>query len=318
VRRRDLLGLIPGAVIYVREAHSQQMRRIGLLSALSADAIAPELAAFRRGLEETSYIEGQNLTIEYRWANGDYARLPNFATDLVKQNVELIVAIGGPQPAMAAMKQTKTIPILTVTASMFVKHINRPEGNITGANISTSTLMPKRLQILAEMAPGATIGVLMNPTYSQYDTDRKDIEQAAQSLGVKLAFATASGDPDFNSAFDSLVQQHVGALLIAAEPFFASRAGLLISLSARYAIPTMHEWRESVVAGGLISYGPQHVWAYHQVGRYTGQILNAAKPADLPVVAPTKFELVINLNTAKALGLTVPQSLLVQADEVIE
>lgn len=318
MRRRDLLGVIAGAVIYVREAHSQQVRRIGLLSALSADTVGPELAAFRRGLEETGYVEGQNLTIEYRWGDGDYAGLPNFATDLVQQNVEVIVAIGGPQPAMAAIKQTKTIPIVTVTASTFVKHINRPEGNITGTNISTSILMPKRLQILAELAPGASIGVLMNPTYSQYDSDLKKIEAAAQSLGVKVVFATSAGDNDFNSAFDNLARHRVGALLIAAEPFFASRAGLLISLSARYAIPTMHEWRESVVSGGLISYGPQHDWAYHQVGRYTGQILNGAKPADLPVVTPTKFELVISLNTAKALGLTVPLSLLAQADEVIE
>jgi ABC-type uncharacterized transport system substrate-binding protein len=216
------------------------------------------------------------------------------------------------------MEATATIPIVAINAGPLVKHVNRPEGNVTGVALTTGDLLPKRLQILAEIAAGASIGVLMNPAFGMYDPDRRRIENAARALGVTLAFANASADSDFDPAVASLARQHVGALLPDADPFLNSRRERLIALTKRYAIPAMYEWREAVLAGGLISYGPSDLWADHQVGWYTGQILNGAKPADLPVVAPTKFELVINLKTAKALGLTIPQSILAGADEVIE
>jgi putative ABC transport system substrate-binding protein len=258
------------------------------------------------------------LAIEYLWADGKYSRLPAFAAQLVRENVEVIMAFGGPQPAMAAMEVTKTIPIVASNAAPLVKRFNRPEGNVTGVEIITGDLIPKRLQILSQIVPGAAIGVLMNPASSSNDGNRKIIEDAARELGVRLYFATASSDADFDPAFASLAGLQVGALVPDADPFLGSKWQLLVTLAARYAIPTMHEWRRGVVAGGLISYAPSLTWIYYQVGRYTGLILNGAKPAELPVVTPTKFELVINLKTAKALGLTIPQAILAGADEVIE
>jgi putative ABC transport system substrate-binding protein len=240
------------------------------------------------------------------------------AAELVREGVEVIMSFGGPQPAMAAMEATTTIPIVASNAAPLVKRFNRPEGNVTGVSIITGDLTPKRLQILAQIVPGAAIGVLMNRASPSHDDSRKSIENAAQALGVGVYFATASSDADFDPAFASLARQHVGALLPDADPFLGSKWQVLVTLAARYAIPTMHEWRRGVVAGGLISYAPPLTWIDYQVGRYTGQVLHGAKPADLPVVAPDKFELVINLKTAKALGLTVPQTILAGADEVIE
>jgi len=201
---------------------------------------------------------------------------------------------------------------------LLVKHFNRPESNVTGVSIITGDLTPKRLQMLAEMVPGKGIGVLMNPAAHDYERDRNTIEDAARALGVKLAFATASADAELEPAVASLARQHVGSVLPEAEPFLGNRWQLLVPLAAQYAIPMMQEWREAVSAGGLISYAPSLAWVLYQVGHYTGEILNGAKPTDLPVQQPTKFELVINLKTAKALGLTVPPSILARADEVIE
>jgi putative tryptophan/tyrosine transport system substrate-binding protein len=317
MRRRDLLFIIGGAVaVLPRAGRAEQQRRVGLLRLASADV--KQLADIRRGLEGTGYVEGRNLVIEYRYADGDYPRLSALAADLVRNNVEVIMTSGGPDTAKAAMQATATIPIVGTSVAPLVRHFNRPEGNVTGVSITTGDLMPKRLQTLAEIVPGTTIGVLMNPAQSSYDHDHKSLEDAARALGVKLDFATASADPDLDPAFASLARQHVGALLPEAEPFLGNRWQLLVPLAARYAIPTMHEWREAVVSGGLISYAPPLAWVHYQVGRYTGQILNGAKPADLPVIAPTKYELVINLKTAGALGLTIPQSLIARADEVIE
>jgi len=315
MRRRDLFLLIGGAVIALPGAgRAERRRQIGFLSLTSPT----DLADYHRGLNETGYVEGRNLVIDYRWADGDPARLPALAADLVRENVEVISAFGGPDPAKAALAATAMIPIVSINAGPLVEHFNRPEGNVTGVALTTEGLLAKRLQILAEIAPGASIGVLMNPAFGSYDPDRRRIENAARALGVNLAFANASADPDFDPAVARLARQHVGALLPDADPFLNSRRERLIALTERYAIPAMYEWREAVLAGGLISYGPSVGWAQHQVGRYTGQILNGAKPADLPVVAPTKFELVINLKTAKALGVTIPQSILAGADEVIE
>jgi putative ABC transport system substrate-binding protein len=320
MRRRNLLGLLLGgaAAALAPAARAQQRRRIGYLSGVSADGFESFLAAFHRGLNETGYAEGRNLLIEYRWADGDYDRLPAMAAELVRANVEVIVTSGGGQPARAAMQATAAIPIVAGSAGVLVKHFNRPEGNLTGVSIVTGDLMPKRLQILAELIPGAAVGVLMNPDNSGNERNRKELQGAARTLGVDLHFADAAADPDFEPAFASLAGLRVGALLIHADPFFNNRRAQLVALAARYAIPTMHEWRESVAAGGLISYGPVLAEVHHQVGIYTGRILNGDKPGDLPVAGPTRFELVINLKTAKTLGLAVPHAMLMRADEVIE
>jgi len=321
MRRRDLVALLGGAALWPLAARAQQPRRIGYLRLAPLDAT--QLADFRAGLEETGYAEGRNLVIEYRYAEGDYARLPDLAADLVRQNVEVIVTSGGTSAVRAAMRATATVPIVgtsvaPVSAAPLVKQFNRPEGNVTGVAIITGDLTPKRLQILAELVPGAAIGVLMNPTTTTYDLSREEIENAGRALQVKLVFATVSTDADLDPAFASLAGQHVGAILPEAEPFLGNRWQLLVPLAARHAIPMMQEWREAVVAGGLISYAPSLRWVHRQVGSYTGQILKGAKPADLPVVAPTRIELVINLKTANALGLTIPYTLLGRADEVIE
>jgi putative tryptophan/tyrosine transport system substrate-binding protein len=317
IRRRELMLLLGGAITAARALRAQQkgMSVIGLLGVASPDPFAPFVAAFHQGLGETGYIEGQNVAIEYRWAEGHPDRLPALAADLVGRSVEVIAAFGGPQPASAAMGATTAIPIVAGAAGNFVKHFNRPEGNLTGVSLLTSSLMPKRLELLVELAPGAVITVLANPAYSEYEPDRKQVENAAQVLGVEVRFATASNDTDLEPAF---TKSRAGALLISADPFFNSRRQLLVALAARYAVPTMHEWRESVAAGGLISYGPSLTGMYRQVGIYVGKILNGSKPADLPVQQPTNFELVINLQTAKKLGLTIPQTILARADEVIE
>jgi putative tryptophan/tyrosine transport system substrate-binding protein len=321
IRRRDLL--LSGALAMVPlPAHAQQPRRIGFLRLAPPDAT--QLADFRAGLEETGYVEGRNLVIEYRYADGDYSRLPALAADLVGGKVEVIATSGSPDAARAAMHATSTIPIVGSSVApalrpfSIVKHHNRPEGNVTGIFITGGDLNPKRLQILAEMVPGAVIGVLMNPTASAYPNDREEIEKAGQTLKVKLAIATVSADADFDPAFASLAGKGVGAMLPEGEPFLGNSWRRLIELSERHKIPMMQEWREAVVAGGLISYASSLRWVYREVGRYSGQILNGVKVADLPVVAPTRFELVLNLKTAKAIGLTIPQSLLARADEVIE
>lgn len=320
MRRRDLFILVAGAAALPRAAAAQQpqrMRRIGYLSLGAANAFG-NLPDYRRGLAETGYVEGRNLVIEYRYADGDYARLSGLAADLVHDHVEVISATGPPATAKAAMQATAMIPIVGFSVAPLVKHFNRPEGNVTGVSIITGDLAPKRMQILAEIVPGATIGVLMNPAYPFYDRDRKRIEDAARTLGVKLAVVNVSADRDFAPAFAALARQHVGALLTEAEPYLGSKWRLLVALAAQHAIPMMQEWREAVVAGGLISYAPSLAWVSHQVGLYTGQILNGAKPADLPVIAPTRIELVVNLKTAKALGLAIPLLLLARADKVIQ
>ena len=319
MNRRSLLALLGGAAAVLPWAgRAQQQRRIGVLCGISAAAFAPLLAAFRQGLEETGFAEGRNLQIEYRWADDDAARLPALAADLVRANVEVIATGGGPQPASAAMRATPAIPIVASAAGNFVKHFNRPEGNLTGVGFLSDTLMPKRLELLVELVPGAVIAVLTNPAYFEYEPQRKRVEDAAGVLGIGVRFVMAGTDADLDPAFASLANLRAGALLISADPFFNSRRERLVALAARYAVPTMHEWRESVAAGGLISYGTSLSGMYRILGTYAGKILQGAKPADLPVQQPARFELVINLNTAKALGLTVPPSILARADEVIE
>ncbi len=323
MRRRDLLLLAGGVLALPVGVRAQQPRRIGFLRLALPDAT--QLADFRAGLEETGYAEGRNLLIEYRYADGDYARLPELAADLVRQNVEVIMTSGGLDAVRAAMGATSTIPIVGSSvdpgksaAPPVVKHFNRPEGNVTGVSIIMGELTPKRLQILAELVPGASIGVLMNPTITTHKFSREVIEEAGRAVRVKLVIAMVSTDAGLDPAFASLADENVGAIFPEPEPFLGNSWRRLILLAERHKIPMMQEWREAVAAGGLISYAPSLRWVARQTGRYAGQILNGAKPADLPVVAPTKIELVINLKTAKALGLTVPQPLFARADEVIE
>jgi putative ABC transport system substrate-binding protein len=320
MRRRELMLLLAGAMTVARALRAQQKATpvIGYLSSTSPGPSAPQAEAFRQGLRESGYVEGKNVTIEYRWADEDAARLPTLAADLVRASVGVIATSGGLQPAAAAMQATATIPIVASSAGGLVKHFNRPEGNLTGLSFLTSDLTPKRLQLLTELVPGAAIAVLANPAYSVYERDRGEVEKAAQVLGVGVRFVTAGTDSDLEPAFASLAELRPAALLVSADPFFNARRDRLVALAARYLVPTMYEWRESVAAGGLISYGPSLTAMYRLLGTYVGKILDGAKPADLPVQQPTRFELVVNLNTAKALGLTIPQTVLLRTDEVIE
>jgi putative ABC transport system substrate-binding protein len=328
MKRRDFIALIGGgAATWPLAARAQQppMPVIGLLSSASAAPSAYLLNALRQGLSESGYIEGQNVAIEYRWADGQYDRLPSLAVELVRRGVAVIVATGaGGLAAQAAKTATSIIPIVFSSAvdpirAGLVASINRPGGNATGIIQFAALLEAKRLQLLHELVPNAAvIGVLLNPTNPSAETQTTDVHTAARSIGRKIHVVTASTEGEFDAAFASLVRQRSGGLLVAADPFFNSRREQLVALAARYVLPAIYEWREFAEAGGLISYGNSITDAYRQIGVYTGRILRGASPADLPVVQPTKFELVINLKTAKALGLTVPNSMQLLADEVIE
>ena len=276
--RRQLMLLLGGAMTAARTLHAQQkaMPVIGFLGLASPGPFAPFVTAFHQGLRETGYIDGQNVVIEYRWAEGKQDRLPALAADLAALKVDVIASSGAPQPASAAILATTAIPIVTAAAGNFVEHFNRPEGNLTGVSLLASHLTPKRLELLVELMPGAPVAVLANPTYSEYEPDRKVVEDAARVLGAEFRFVTASADADVEPAFASVAKSGVSTLLISADPFFNSRRDRLVALAAHYAVPTMHEWRESVVAGGLISYGPSLPDMYRQVGIYVAKILKGA------------------------------------------
>jgi putative ABC transport system substrate-binding protein len=296
---------------------------IGFLGGEAPDALAANVAAFRRGLVETGYIEGQNLAIEYRWAEGRYDRLPGLAADLVGRKVDVIVTYGASAIA-AAKRTTSTIPIVFFgggdpVATGLVASLARPGGNLTGVSIMAPELNPKRLDLLSELIPQAgVIALLVNPNNASAERTMQDMQEAARARGVDLAILKAGADGDFETAFGSLVQLHAGALVVGSDAFFFSRREPLVVLAARHAVPAIYDAREFVLAGGLVSYGSSFTRSWPQVGIYAGKILKGANPADLPVHQPTTFELVINLKTAKALGLTVPQSILARADEVIE
>ena len=320
MRRRDLLAALGGIAPVVRPAlgEEQQQRVIGFLSRSSPDTNTGFVAAMRTGLAETGYVEGHNLTVEYRWAEDRPERLPELAQDLVRRNVEVIVAIG---PALPAARQaTTTIPIVFVwgpdpVATGLVRSFKSSGGNITGIAFMTSELVPKRLELLHELVPEALrIALLINPPSGYVAT----AQQAAQQAGVQLHVLEARSESDFEPAFSKLAALQAGALLVGADPLFTEKRRDLVDLASRYAIPASYAWREFVEAGGLMSYGANFGNVYRQVGIYAGRILNGTKPEDLPVQQPTKLELVINLKTAKALGLTVPRSLIARADEVIE
>jgi putative ABC transport system substrate-binding protein len=282
------------------------------------------LAAFRRGLGETGYIEGQNLAIEYRWAEGHYDRLPELAADLVDRKVEVIVATGGFGSSLAAKNITSTIPIVfnggfDPVATGLVASLARPGGNLTGVSFLTYELMPKRLELLSDLVPQAkVIALLVNPKNPHTEGVIKDVQQAAPAKGVQVPIVKAGAEGEFEGTFAELERSHAGALLVSGDPFFNIRREKLVALAAHYGVPAMYEWRESVEVGGLVSYGTSLTGMYRVVGTYAGRILKGEKPSDLPVEQPTRFELVINLKTAKALGLKIPHSMLLLADEVIE
>jgi putative ABC transport system substrate-binding protein len=326
MQRRDFITFLAGGItMRPLAAHAQQkaMPVIGFLSSLSPGPSAPFTAAFLEGLSETGYVDGKNVAIEYRWAEENYDRLPALAADLVGHKVDVIVTVGGGVVALAAKNATSTIPIVfsggDPVALGLVASFARPGGNLTGFSILTGELSPKRLALLSELVPQAkVIALLVNPNSPIAKRIIGDVQEAARAKGVQLSVLNASTEGEIAAAFAALVQLQAGALVVGNDPFFNNRREHLVALASRHAVPAIYEWREFAVAGGLISYGTSLTSIYRQHGGYTGKILKGAKPADLPVQQPTTFELVVNLKTAAALGLTVPQSLLARADEVIE
>jgi putative ABC transport system substrate-binding protein len=322
MNRRELL-LLSGAMTAARALHAQQkpMPVIGVLGAAWPGPIAADIAAFRQGLSETGYIEGQNVTIEYRWAEGHSDRLPALAAELVGRKVDLIAALAGTPPAQAAKTATSTIPIVFSSADPvglgLVVSLARPGGNLTG--VSSLDLTPKRIEMVSELVPRAkVIALLVNPNNPIVESVIRNAQEAARTKGVQLHVLKARTESEIDAAFATLTQSRVGALVISSDGLFNSRLDQLAALASRHAVPAIYDWREFTAAGGLISYGPSRTGIFREVGIYAGKILKGAKPADLPVEQPTIFELVINLKTAKALGLTVPPSILARADEVIE
>jgi ABC-type uncharacterized transport system substrate-binding protein len=297
---------------------------IGYLHFASPGPFAPLVAALHQGLRETGYVEGQNLAIEYRWAEGSYDRLPALADDLVGRKVDLIATGGGNVSARAAKSATSTTPVVFAIGDDpvelgLVASLARPGGNVTGVSFLNVELMPKLLELLSELVPRAGVfALLVNPNNPQTERIIRDVQEAARAKGVPFPILKAGSESEIDAAFASLAQLQAGALVIGADAFFTSRREQLVALAARYAVPAIYQWPEFAAAGGLISYGTSLTAVYRRVGIYAGKILKGAKPADIPVEQPTKFELVINLKTAKALGLTVPQLLLARADEVIE
>ena len=297
---------------------------IGFLNSGSAGSRGEQFAAFDRGLKEAGYVDGQNVTVEYRWADDDYTRLPSLAAELVRRPVAVLVAGGGPVSALAAKAATKTIPIVFTTVadpveSGLVASLNRPGGNVTGTAGLTSELDAKRLELLHQLIPKTRVfGVLVNPNRPGYEAELKELQAKAGDMKLNLVVEKAGAEGEIDAGFEALARQKIDALLVTADPLFNSRRARVIELATRYAIPSIYQWREFAAAGGLMSYGPSIVNAYHQTGVYVGRILKGAKPADLPVVRPSRFELVINLKTAKALGIDVPFPLLAITNEVIE
>ena len=327
MRRRELIFLL-GAAAFTwpvpSGAQQKAMPVIGVLSPASYDPFSTFVTAFRQGLSEAGYVEGENLAIEYRFAEGHYDRLPALAADLVGRKVDLIMA-GNPPAALAAKTATSTIPIVfrhggDPVRDGLVASLARPGGNLTGVGqLGDDGLNAKRLELLSELVPRAgVIALLVNPNSSAAERQIQNVQQAARAKGAQVTILKASTDTEIDAAFASLIELAAGALVVPGDPFLSSRREKLVALASRHAVPSIYAWREFAAAGGLISYGASLTSAYHLCGTYAGKVLRGAKPADLPVQQPTTIELVINLSTAKALGLTVPQSMLMRADEVIE
>jgi putative tryptophan/tyrosine transport system substrate-binding protein len=326
MKRRAFVAGLGAAAIWPLAARAQQplMPVIGFLSARSATDSARNVAAFGKGLEEAGFTEGKNLSIEYRFAEGRLDRLPELAADLVRRQVAVLVAVGGANSALVAKKATSTIPIVFVIGGDPVglglsSSLSRPDGNATGMTIISADLAQKRLGLLRELVPNATaLAALVNPNTVEGKVQLSDMRAAAQSLGLNLRILEASDEKGIENAFAVLAQNKPDALLLASDAVFDVHRDRLVALVAVAALPAIYQFRDFAVAGGLMSYDPDIVDAHRQVGVYTGKILKGAKPADLPIQQPTRFNLVLNLKTAKALGITVPPSLLARADEVIE
>jgi putative ABC transport system substrate-binding protein len=325
MNRRALLVLVSGAIAVARPLFSQQKATpvIGFLSSTSPGPFASYVAAFGQGLSQTGWVEGQNVAIEYRWAEGHYDRLPALAADLVDHKVAVIATSGGDFSALAAKNATSSIPIVFLgggdpVEQGLVASLAAPGGNLTGVTLITVELWGKRVELISELVPEtSTLAQLVNPKWPNAERTTAAVHEAAHAKGLLHRILEASTESDIDTAFASLTERHPRALLVG-DPSFLSRREQIVALAARYAVPTIYDWREYVSAGGLISYGTNLTDTYRNVGTYVGKILKGAKPADLPVQQPTTFELVVNLKTAKALGLTVPPSILARADEVIE
>jgi putative ABC transport system substrate-binding protein len=326
MRRRELMVLLGGALIGAATARAQQkaMPVIGFLGSATAAANARLLPYFHQGLGETGFVEGRNVVIEYRWAEDRYDRLPGLAADLVSRKVDVIVSTGGITGALAAKEASSEIPIVFITGDDpvergLVTSLARPGGNLTGVSFLTNELTPKRLELILDLAPHAkVICLLVNPKNAVAERATREMQDAARTKRVQLHVLRAGTESEIAAAFATLAQLQPEGLVVASDPYFASRRDQLVALAASHAVPAIYERREFAAAGGLISYGPNFPDTWHKVGIYAGKILKGEKPADLPVQQPTTFELVVNLNTAKALGLTVPPSILARADEVIE
>jgi len=326
MKRREFITLVGGAAAtwpFAVRAQQPAMPVIGFLNGASPDGYAPYVAAFRQGLKEAGYVDGQNATIEYRWAEGHYDRLPTLAADLIQRKVTVIAATTSPA-ARAAKMATSTVPIVFTTGDDPIKlglvaSLNRPGGNVTGVSNLIVELGSKQLGLLRELAPRTTaIAVLMNPNFPGTERQSRDVETAARVLGLQLIVLTASTEREMETAFATMAQKGGVALLVGVDPFFLERRDHVVALAARHAIPAIYPVREFAVAGGLMSYGSDFADSYRQAGIYAGRIVRGEKPADLPVQRSTKFEFVINFKTAKALGLAVPNSMQLLADEVIE
>jgi ABC-type uncharacterized transport system substrate-binding protein len=323
MRRREFISLLGGAAATWPLAARAQQPLVGFLSSRSPEDSVDVVAAFRRGLGERGVIEGRNVLVEFRWANGDYARLPALAAELVGRPVSVLVAAGGPPAAYAARTATSTIPILFASTdpvkSGLVASLNRPGGNATGVYLLTTDLEAKRFGLLHELFPAtALFGALLNPKYPAVAQQAQELSEAARTVGRPIAFQNASTDAEIDAAFAALAQQRVAAVLVTGDPFFDTRRNQIIALAAHQKLPAIYHFREYAVAGGLMSYGVSLNEAYRALGGYTARILNGEKPADLPVMQSVKFELVINLRTAKALDFEFPPMFSARADEVIE
>jgi putative ABC transport system substrate-binding protein len=326
MRRRDFIAIVGGAAAWPLTALAQQpaMPMIGYLSSRSPGEAAALVVAFRKGLGEAGYVEGQNVAIEYRWAEGQYDRLPALAADLAQRGVAVLVTTGGEPSALAAKAATSTIPIVFTVGGDPVKiglveSLNRPGGNATGISLLTTTPESKRLGLLHELVPGAkVVGVLIDPNYQEAEAQARELRDAAATIGQRIFIAYAKSDSELTSAFETLVRERADALLVSADPFFDTRRDRIIAFAAEHRMPAVYQFRQYAVGGGLMSYGVSLPDGYSQVGNYAGRILKGAKPADLPIVQSIRFEFVINLKTAKTLGLEVPAMLLARADEVIE
>jgi putative tryptophan/tyrosine transport system substrate-binding protein len=324
MKRREFVLLLAGAMMAAPSLRAQQkaVPVIGFLSSTSAEAYASRVAAFRQGLNDVGYVEGRDVAIEYRWAEGSYNRLPAMAIDLVRRQVTVIVAITTPA-AIAAKAATATIPIIFEMGTDpvevgLVASLNRPGGNLTGVSLLNVELAPKRLELLHELVPAPIIGLLVNPDNRNADIISGEVQAAARTLGLELHVLRANTERDLDTVLASLTERGAGGLVIGSDPFFNTRSQQLAGLLLRHAVPAIYQYREFAAAGGLMSYGGNIADPFRQTGAYTGRVLRGEKPAELPVVQSTKIELIVNLNTAKALGLTVPPSILARADEVIE